>query len=378
MTRLSVDRAYCTYEAFVFTTVFTLLFMVTNIFMIDYRNIQSMISSQDPFMILMLAAILVFLYKNVRISLSPLRKMFLTLWGLYIGSLFFSMIIASHFVWTEALILLMVTAILFYRIPGRLVVYLIIGALISLPSLLLADGTLNESGATLVLVFTAGLLLMPRTNRAMIFYMLPTFLVLNIITTSRTAIFTYLAISFLQLAWINLYRTTETQRKWFLGIVTGGVAIVLLIFGRSIYRFFIGNNMDGGGTDLNDFTSGRYELWATVWHNRQWFGEGHAYFNFTELIHAHNIFFDTLGRYGIIPLVLFILVLGLISLLATTKYTLGILLYFCAYIFIGLFEYNYLFMFVYFSPIVLLFIFMAYILTFREDMIDMEAARSGR
>jgi hypothetical protein len=288
------------------------------------------------------------------------------------------MVIAGHFVWTEALILLMVMAILFYRIPGRLVVYLVIGALISLPSLLLIDHTLNESGATLVLVFTAGLLLMSRTNRAMIFYMLPTFLVLNIITTSRTAIFTYLAIAFLQLAWINLYRTTETQRKWFLGIVTGGLAIVFLIFGRSIYRFFVGYSTSEQGFNMNEFTSHRYELWATVWHNRQWFGEGHAYFNFTELIHAHNIFFDTLGRYGIIPLVLFILVIGVISLLATTKYTLGILLYFGAYIFIGLFEYNYLFMFVYFSPIVLLFIFMAYILTLREDMSDMNAAKSGK
>ncbi|MCG7333036.1 O-antigen ligase family protein [Salinicoccus roseus] len=378
MTNITVDRAYFTYEAIVFTTVFTLLFMVTNIFMIDYRNLQSMIASQDAFMILMLAAILIFLYKNARISLSPLRKMFLTLWGLYIGSLFLSMIIAGHFVWTEALILLMVTAILFYRIPGRLVVYLVIGALLSLPSLLLIDHTLNESGATLVLVFTAGLLLMPRTNRAMIFYMLPTFLVLNIITTGRTAIFTYLAIAFLQLAWINLYRTTETQRKWFLGGLGGLAVSILLFFARPLYRFFIGNNMDGGGIDLNDFTSGRYELWATVWHNRQWFGEGHQYFNFTELIHAHNIFFDTLGRYGIIPLILFILVLGVVFLLSMTKYTLGILLYFGAYIFIGLFEYNYLFMFVYFSPIVLLFIFMAYILTFREDMIDVDAAKSGK
>ena len=98
MTNITVDRAYFTYEAIVFTTVFTLLFMVTNIFMIDYRNLQSMIASQDPFMILMLAAILIFLYKNARISLSPLRKMFLTLWGLYIGSLFLSMVIAGHFV----------------------------------------------------------------------------------------------------------------------------------------------------------------------------------------------------------------------------------------------------------------------------------------
>ncbi|WP_342388745.1 O-antigen ligase family protein [Salinicoccus bachuensis] len=375
MARVNVERTYFTYEAFVFITVFTLLFMVTNIFMIDYRNIQSLVSSQDPFMILILAAILVFLYKNARISLSPLRKIFLTLWGFYVGSLFLSMIVAAHFVWTEALVLLMVTAVLFYRVPGRLVVYLIIGALISLPALLLIDHTLNESGATLVLVFTAGLLIMTRTNRAMIFYMLPTFLVLNLITTSRTALITYVFIAFLQLAWINLYRTPMKQKNWFIGIVTGGFAIVLLVFGRTIYQFFVGSSLEGGGFSWNDFTSKRYELWATVWHNKQWLGEGHAYFNFTELLHAHNIFFDTLGRYGIIPLILFILVLGAVCLLSMTKYTLGILLYFGAYIFIGMFEYNYLFMFVYFSPIVLLFIFMAYILTFREDHMYKEALK---
>lgn len=367
-----------TYEGLMFTTIFALLFTVMNLYMIDYRAMQSVIESQDPFMILILFTILVFLGKNSQIDFDKYRLYFLVLWGLYITVITASMLIKDHFVWTEMIIWLMLTAVLSYRIPSRLVTYLIIGALISLPSLLLADGTLNESGATLVLVFTAGLLLMPRTNRAMIFYILPTFLVLNIITTGRTAIFTYLAIAFLQLAWINLYRTTETQRKWFLGGLGGLAVSILLFFARPLYRFFIGNNMDGGGIDLNDFTSGRYELWATVWHNRQWFGEGHQYFNFTELIHAHNIFFDTLGRYGIIPLILFILVLGVVLLLSMTKYTLGILLYFGAYIFIGLFEYNYLFMFVYFSPIVLLFIFMAYILTFREDMIDVDAGKSGK
>lgn len=81
MAKIDVDRAHFTYESFVFITVFTLLFMVTNIFMIDYRDIQSLVSSQDPFIIMMLAAILVFLYKNARISLSAIRKIFLTLWA---------------------------------------------------------------------------------------------------------------------------------------------------------------------------------------------------------------------------------------------------------------------------------------------------------
>ena len=60
MTRLSVDRAYFTYEAFVFTTVFTLLFMVTNIFMIegDLRARSLGPGARAIFLLWLLAAII--------------------------------------------------------------------------------------------------------------------------------------------------------------------------------------------------------------------------------------------------------------------------------------------------------------------------------
>ncbi|MHC0552904.1 hypothetical protein [Salinicoccus sp. CNSTN-B1] len=113
---------------------------------------------------------------------------------------------------------------------------------------------------------------------------------------------------------------------------------------------------------LNNFTSGRYVLWETIWNEKEWFGRGHGYFDFTELLHAHNIFFDTLGRYGILAALLFVLVLGAACVVALTRRNFGILLYFAIFIFIGMFEYSYLFMFVYFSPVVLFFILLAYVL----------------
>ncbi|WP_237605353.1 O-antigen ligase family protein [Salinicoccus sp. ID82-1] len=366
MARINMHRSYFTYEALLFIAVFTVLFVITNIVMMDYRGIQDLISSQDPFMILILGAILAYLYKNSKLSFAPLRKAFLALWGLYLGFVFLSMFIADHFVATEALILLMVTVILAYKIPKQLIIYLVLAALISLPSLLIIDHTLNESGATLVMVITAGFLIVPRTNRAMILYLLPAFLLLNLITTSRTAMGTFLLISAFQLAWINLYQTPGRQKRWFFGAAAGAVVAILVLFAGRIYRFFIGSSLDSGGFSWNDLTSIRYELWATVWHNRQWFGEGHSYFDFTELLHAHNILFDTLGRYGIIAVILFILVLASIWVLSITKYTLSIFLFMSAYMLIGMFEYNYLFMFVYFSPIVLFFILTAYLLTLRE------------
>ncbi|WP_271400394.1 O-antigen ligase family protein [Salinicoccus roseus] len=378
MAGISIKDIKPTYEGSIFTMIFALLFIVTNLYMIDYKSMQSLIESQDPFMILILFAILVFLSKNSVIDLNKYRVSFLVLWGLYVATITLSMLMKDHFVWSEMLIWLMLTAVLMYRVPSRLVTYLIIAALFSLPALLMIDHTLNESGATLVFVFTAGLLLMPKKNAYMLFYMLPAFIMLNIITTSRTAMAAFIAVVLIQLAWINLSGASRTQKKWFAGVVGGLVAITLVVFFHPIYEFFIGHYAINKGFTLNTFTSGRYVLWETIWAKKEWFGQGHGYFDFTELLHAHNIFFDTLGRYGILAALLFVLVLGAACVIALARRNFGILLYFAIFIFIGLFEYNYLFMFVYFSPIVLLFVLMAYLLTFREDMSDVRATESGK
>lgn len=88
-----------------------------------------------------------------------------------------------------------------------------------------------------------------------------------------------------------------------------------------------------------------------------WFGEGSDYIDFTELLHVHDIFLDTLGRYGVVTAVLFVVVLGLwlvMSMRMDRGFNFGLFL--VAFVLIGMFEYNYLFMFVYFSPVVLLFV----------------------
>ena len=366
MAGISIKDIKPTYEGSIFTMIFALLFIVTNLYMIDYKSMQSLIESQDPFMILILFAILVFLSKNSVIDLNKYRVSFLVLWGFYVATITLSMLMKDHFVWSEMLIWLMLTAVLMYRAPARLVTYLIIAALISLPPLLMIDHTLNESGATLVFVFTAGLLLMPKKNAYMLFYMLPAFIMLNVITTSRTAMAAFIAVVLIQLAWINLPGASRTQKKWFAGVVGGLVIITLVVFFRPIFEFFIGPYAINNGFTLHTFTSERYVLWETIWAEKEWFGQGHGYFDFTELLHAHNILFDTLGRYGILAALLFVSVLSAACVIALTRRAFGILLYFAIFIFIGMFEYSYLFMFVYFSPVVLFFILLAYVLGPRE------------
>ncbi|MFB9860242.1 hypothetical protein ACFFLE_03865 [Salinicoccus siamensis] len=114
-------------------------------------------------------------------------------------------------------------------------------------------------------------------------------------------------------------------------------------------------------------TSGRYEVWKVIWDNRQFFGEGHAYIEFTELLHAHNIFLDTVGRYGLGAAILLALILCITFLLAFIKGMFNTAIYLAVFTMVGMFEYNYLFMFTYFSPIILLFLLFSRIITVYEE-----------
>ncbi|WP_156811637.1 O-antigen ligase domain-containing protein [Salinicoccus carnicancri] len=356
MDRLRMKQAFLSHEGLVFTAMFTLIFTVTSLIMIDYRGLQSHVAGMDPFTILTLGAILAYLYKNSKFSFSRRKILFLIVWGLYVLSVFASMLVAGHFVWTEAAVWVMLTVMLLYRMPAALFMYIAAGALISLPSLLLAGTTLNESGATLVMVFAAGLIFMPKTNRALLWYMLPTLALLVVITTSRTAMALYLLAAAAQSAHINMYRTGRRQRKNFLMTAGAVILVPLIMFGRRLYSYFIQGSLDRGGINFDRLTSGRYEPWQTVVSGSTWFGQGHDYVDFTHLLHVHNIIFDTLGRYGILTAVLFIALLSLtvlISVIAVKNF--NITLFFIIFILAGMFEYNYLFMFVYFSPVILFF-----------------------
>lgn len=370
MERIALDRKMFNATGIFFILLFTLIFVVTNLIMIDYLSLQTIIQSQDPFMVLILFAILAYLYKNSEIErpFSKMKIIFLILWSLYVLSMFISMIVAHHFVLLEALILIMIILVFVFRMTKELLIYLIAAAILSIPSLLLAESTLNESGSTLVLIFAAGFLIMPKLNKWVLLYGLTTFALLLTITTSRTAILTFLIILFIHLGYINLYQTSKRQKQIFISVVTAGLLAVVIFFFRPFYQFFTDGSIGRDGIDWNLLTSTRYELWVTVFHNREWLGDGHDYFNFTDLLHAHNILFDTLGRYGIVTTILFvaILVFVLVAAVRSVK-TLSSAVFIFAFIIIGMFEYSWLFMFTYFSPIVLYLVINSHILSMRSN-----------
>lgn len=365
MVMQEMKRIFTSNEGIVLTFIFTLIFIITNLVMVDFAGVQALITGQGqtPFFILIFIVILAYLFKNSKVDLKGGRFLFLIIWNLYVLSIFISMIVNKDFVWTEALVLVILSVMFLFRVPGELLTIMVVSALISLPALLLQLILLNETGATFVLIYTAGLMFLPRHNKAMSYYSLPAFLLLLLITHSRTAIAVFVVVTIIQLSFINLYRREKKHQKNFLLTLLVSGLIPLIIFFHPLFGFFTIGGLGSEGIDWNQVTKGRYEPWMHVVDNMSWFGEGRDYIDFTSLLHVHNIFFDTLGRYGIITTVLFtVLVIGALIIALMSVRTFHLALYIFTFILIGMTEYNYLFMFVYFSPVILLFVIVSHLI----------------
>ncbi|SDL29950.1 hypothetical protein SAMN05216216_13914 [Lacicoccus qingdaonensis] len=375
MVMQEMKRIFTSNEGILLTFIFTLIFIITNLVMVDFAGVQALITGQGqtPFFILILIVILAYLFKHSKIDLKGGRFLFLIIWNVYVLSIFISMIVNEDFVWTEALVLVMLSVMFLFRMPGGLLTIMVVSALISLPALLLQPILLNETGATFVLIYTAGLIFLPRHNKAMLYYSLPAFLLLMLITHSRTAIAVFMVVTIIQLSFINLYKREKKHQKNFLLTLLVSGLIPLIIFFQPLFRFFTIGGLGSEGIDWNQVTNGRYEPWMHVVDNMSWFGGGRDYIDFTSLLHVHNIFFDTLGRYGIITTVLFtVLVIGALIIALKSVRTFHLALYIFTFILIGMTEYNYLFMFVYFSPVILLFVIMSYLVDERRIIAEIE------
>lgn len=229
-----MKRIFSSSEGMTLTFIFTLMFIVTNLIMVDVGGVQDLMTghNQTPFFILILLVILAYLFKNSSVEINPPRAIFLVIWTLYVLSIFISMFANWDFVWAEAIVLVMLTVMFFFRLPKTLLIIMTVSGLISLPALLFQPILLNESGATLVLVYTAGLIFLPKTNIAMLYYSLPALALLLVTTHSRTAIAVFVLVTVIQLTFINVYRRDKQHWKRFLIGLAAVLLLPLIVFFR--------------------------------------------------------------------------------------------------------------------------------------------------
>ena len=357
-------KTFISYEGIIFTLMFFVMFSLTNLIMIDFSGIREVVTSQNPLIIIILSIITAYLLNHSKIVFSKYKNIFLCIWGVYVLSVIISMCVNQNILIDEIIILLMISFVMLFQLPRPLLFFIIMGALFSLPFLLLSDITLNESGATAVLVITAGLIMVPKTNRAVLLYLLPASALVLTVTTSRTSLIMYAVIMLIYLCYINLFVIDRKKGAQYLAAAAAVLVLIAGVFIKPLYQFFTVESITADGIDLNELTSTRFNVWLEIVRESSLFGHGMSYLDFSMLPHAHNIFIDTLGRYGIITTVLFVGVMLFASVIGFIVHTTPVIgIYMLGFIMIGLTEYNYLFLFDYCAPIIILFVFISYSLT---------------
>lgn len=226
MNYLSNYRVLLTYEGIVFTLIFTLLFGVTNLIMIDYDNMQAIITSETPFFIIIFFAILVYLIKNSKVTFNKTKIAFYIIWLLFALSLILSPAAAGNFSWTGVVVLILISLIILFKIPVELVLFVLLGALISSLILLFADASVNGASVSMVLILIAGLMLIPKTNQAFLFYLLPSIVLIFTMSADSTVLITFTVIFTVQLIIINFSSVFKNYNNL---LIIGLTGLILLI-----------------------------------------------------------------------------------------------------------------------------------------------------
>lgn len=225
-------QSLLTYEGIIFTLIFTLLFGLSHLIMIDFSSIQTVIVSETPFFIVIFTAILAYLFRNSEITFTKVKTVFYITWILFTLSIVISSIAAGDFSWTRATVFVFISLIFLYKIPMELVTFMLVGALIS--SFVLMAGTI-ESGASVsvTLILIAGLILIPKSNKVFFIYVLLSSALFITIPFNSATFITLAAIFIAQLVIINAAAIMNNYINPLIVLLTGVLIFTAnLLFSR--------------------------------------------------------------------------------------------------------------------------------------------------
>lgn len=222
-----------TYEGIVFTLIFTLLFSTAHLIAIDFGGLGSVVQNDTPLYILIFTAIFIYLQRNSKIIFTGMKLGFYVIWLLYILTIHINDFSSGEFSWTKTAVYILISLIFLYKIPSELLVFLISGGVIS--GFILLGGT-DGSGVSVAaaLILSSGLLLLPKDNQALLFYLLPAVSVILIIPFSSTALITMAGIF---LSYFVLINISPTGR--YITPVTVTITAVIIFTVNFIYQNFV-------------------------------------------------------------------------------------------------------------------------------------------
>lgn len=178
-----------TYEGIFLTLVFTLMFSTAHLIMIDFGNIGSVIKNETPLFLIIFSAVLVYLQRNSEVVFTRVKSGFYIIWIMYVISLCINDITAGDFSLIKVVAYILISLIFLFKIPGELIIFMLTGGLISV-FILLAGSPDSGVSVSATLIITAGLILIPKNNQALLLYLMPSAAVLLTIPFNTATLFT--------------------------------------------------------------------------------------------------------------------------------------------------------------------------------------------
>ncbi|MFS1511129.1 O-antigen ligase family protein [Chengkuizengella sp. SCS-71B] len=293
----------------------------------------------DRYLLVFVLLILLFSYIRWR---SPYNLQFLVIWFLFIISILFSKIINEEYNLIDIFVLMVFVPWLF-RIERRYLYLLCWSTTIAFIPFIFEYGVngFNSYGITTALIGINTAILLYLSNRQNSFRISVLILittVLLIYLRSRTALISFLIGGFV-LIYFSINKI-KSKKKFFYYILFSTSIILFCYFYLDAISNLIFNKWQ---VSEEDITTGRAEIWTYLFSNDiSIFGKGSSYFwNTFEHMDAHNIFMQLLGRYGLVSMVLFlVLVLYILKLIiqVNAKERIAFLAFFGVYFALGMFE----------------------------------------
>lgn len=296
--------------------IVAIIFFIGNMISLDLFDLNQKVQNEWVIILITCFLLYVFIFQ-IKFLLTRKKIVLLIIWELFIISVFISKYIHGSFLLLEFLLYSLMIPLTFFG-SGILKykITFMVASTVSITPFLLLLKPWNGLAVLICIsgIILLGLLIIKNIKTEYIYIYIIIFMAILFVTKSRTTLITFFIVSCI-FTLFSIFKKSATSyinfnRKGLL--ILSFVTIGYFSFNH-LRNLFL--NKWGPRTNeipsLSDLTSGRSDIWiGTLKNGVKLFGNGEGYFlDKFQIAHAHNIFFQILGAYGFVSLLLFLLLL---------------------------------------------------------------------
>lgn len=300
-----------TYRECTFFILTLISLIIGNLYSINI-GFNTEIESLTWIIVQVVVVVYLFFFTGFKFKLLKKNCTFLVVWEFLILAIFYSKYSFGEFIFWEFVTYSLLVPIVFFLIDWskyQRIFYL--AFILSLIPIIIYLGPFNTLGIILSFIGVVSLSFFSNNLRSgkLIYFIYFVFLLLIYISRSRTSLISFLIIGAIVILFI-LMKNSNNYSGLVKSIFSFFVFTIIFLLALPKLEDLIFSKWSGTS---HDFTSGRTEIWSGTLNNIKLFGNGPDYYeSFYNVPNAHNTFFEILGTYGSIPLILFIILILII------------------------------------------------------------------